>query len=130
MIAEKIKMLRNARGYSQEYMAAKLSIDQTKYSRIEKGEVKPTNDQQIKIAEEFGVSIADLNSNAPFVIYNMESNQGTQISYNENLHQAEKVLYELLLKDIHKQIESLENQNKTKDEQIATLLNLVGKHSI
>ncbi|MBK7764418.1 MAG: helix-turn-helix transcriptional regulator [Bacteroidetes bacterium] len=40
MVGGKIRTFRMLRGFSQEHMAAKLGIDQTKYSRIESSKQK------------------------------------------------------------------------------------------
>jgi transcriptional regulator with XRE-family HTH domain len=120
MISENIKMLRNARGFSQDYMAVKTGLGQAKYSRVESGEVKPSEEALKLIATELGVSTADLKSNLPFVIYNMQSNKGTQISYNETFNTCEKDLYEKI-------IASKDEVIASKDAQIAQLMQLLHK---
>lgn len=41
MIGYKLKSLRESKGYSQEFMAEECHIDQSSYSRIESGFMKP-----------------------------------------------------------------------------------------
>lgn len=41
MIGSKIKSARNAKGYSQEYMAVLLDVTQASYSRIETNQTSP-----------------------------------------------------------------------------------------
>ena len=40
MYGPKLKRMREAKNYSQEYMAAQLNIEQCTYSRIESGKIK------------------------------------------------------------------------------------------
>jgi transcriptional regulator with XRE-family HTH domain len=120
MVSDNIKMLRNARGFSQEHMAVKTGLGQAKYSRVESGEVKPSEEALKLIAAELGVSTADLKSNFPFVIYNMQSNEGTQISYNETFNNCEKALYEKI-------IATKDDLIASKDAQITQLMQLLHK---
>ena len=39
-VSEKIRKIRELKGYSQDYVAAKLKMSQTNYSKIEKGDTK------------------------------------------------------------------------------------------
>ena len=41
MLGYKLKVLRDKKGYSQEYIAALCNIEQCSYSRIEAGKIKP-----------------------------------------------------------------------------------------
>lgn len=65
MYGEKIKAIRNLRGFSQQYMADELGIEQNTYSKIETGLTKLTADTLKKIAGILGVSTADILSNQP-----------------------------------------------------------------
>ncbi len=50
-ILEKIRTLRLSKGYTQEYMAEKLSIDPVNYGRLERGQSKLTIDRFLKICK-------------------------------------------------------------------------------
>lgn len=58
---ERIRALRQIRGYSQEYMALRLNLSgQKQYSRYETGETKLDLAQAEAIMEVLGASLADL----------------------------------------------------------------------
>ena len=53
MYGEKIRLVREVRGFSQEYMAAKLGLAQNTYSNIETNKSKITAEMLENIAKEF-----------------------------------------------------------------------------
>lgn len=68
MYGEKIKTIRELRGFSQEFMANKLGIAQNTYSKLETGQTKLNADALRKIAELLGVSPIDILSSQPTII--------------------------------------------------------------
>lgn len=69
MYGAKITSIRMARGYTQEYMAKKVGIDQQTYSRIEKDAKSKIDDTLLsKIAETLGVSLEDIKCPLPIVM--------------------------------------------------------------
>lgn len=77
MYGEKIKTIRELRGFSQEHMASELGIAQNTYSKLETGQTKLSADTLKKVAEILGVLPVDIISNQPAII-NFESNHGAQ----------------------------------------------------
>jgi transcriptional regulator with XRE-family HTH domain len=59
-IAANIRNKREYRNYTQEYLAAKLSISQNAYSKIELGYTKITVERLFQIAEVLGFEVAEL----------------------------------------------------------------------
>lgn len=59
-IGQKIKKIRLLKGYKQEYLAYKIGISQTGYSKIETGETSLSLDRASAIAKVFGMSLAEL----------------------------------------------------------------------
>ncbi len=57
-ILKKLRLARNEKGYSQEYMAGKLGISQKAYSKLEKSQTKLTVSRLNEIA---GILELDLN---------------------------------------------------------------------
>lgn len=57
MIGSKIKSARNAKGYSQEYMAALLNVTQSSYARIESNKVCPDIFKLKTIASALGLDM-------------------------------------------------------------------------
>ncbi|MBD1363481.1 helix-turn-helix transcriptional regulator [Mucilaginibacter sp. ZT4R22] len=98
MFGEKIKMIRELRGFSQENVAAKLGIAQNAYSRIETNQTKLDSAMLVKVAEVLGVSPMDILSGQPAIV-NFQSNKGTQQSfgYVEQVGFGQKELYDKLI---------------------------------
>jgi transcriptional regulator with XRE-family HTH domain len=109
MYGNKIRSLRLLRGYSQEYMADKLEINQTTYSRIETDQQKLTAEMLEKIARLLGVSVTDITNNEPLIIQNNASNYGAQGKI-ENFYADQKDLYEKMIAAKDKEIERLSKQ--------------------
>ncbi len=59
-IHEKIRLVRNYNGFTQEYVAECLNIDPVNYGRIERGQAKITVERLEQIAEIFGISLMEL----------------------------------------------------------------------
>ena len=74
-IGTKIRKLRELKGYSQEYVASQLSMVQTNYSKIERGETK---DMTVKRLEE----IAKVLEVTPATILNFDEKQVFNSTFN------------------------------------------------
>ncbi|SRR5260221_14271791 len=59
-VAERVKQLRTARGWSQEELAERAGNTGRHISQIETSKVNPTVDVLASIASQFGVDVADL----------------------------------------------------------------------
>ncbi|MEA3452160.1 MAG: helix-turn-helix transcriptional regulator [Bacteroidota bacterium] len=55
-IHKKIRVIRQSKGYTQDYIANKLNLDTVNYGRIERGQSKLTVDRLIKLCEILEVS--------------------------------------------------------------------------
>lgn len=109
MYGQKIFVIRQARGFTQSYMAKKLGIEQSSYARIESNEKKHVSDDELKsIAAVLGVSIDDIKNHLP-VIVNFSSD--VQNSYRDplNLRPESEVL---IVKLIETLTHLIANQNK------------------
>lgn len=97
MYGNKISLIRRARGYSQDYVAAQLHVAQNTYSKMERDEDGRISDSCMeRIALVLGVSVEDIKSPTPIVMsFRTES------------------------------IEELRRQIEVKDQQIASLLRLL-----
>ena len=60
MIGSRIRSLREAKGYTQEYMAGMLEISQSTFANIEAGKTKLTFDRLIKIADILQLHVKDI----------------------------------------------------------------------
>lgn len=95
MYGEKIKMIRELRGFSQEHMANKLDIAQNTYSRIEKNQTKLTAEVLEKISKELGVSPIDILSTEPAIV-NFGTVHGTLQGNIENFYTYQKEVIETM----------------------------------
>lgn len=123
MYGEKIKMIRELRGFSQEHMASKLDMGQNSYSRIEKNQTKLTAEVLEKIAKELGVSPIDILSSEPAIV-NFGTVHGTLQGNIENFYSYQKEIIEtmkLTLDGLMEQnkilMKFLENNNANKSNQ-------------
>jgi transcriptional regulator with XRE-family HTH domain len=109
MYGEKIKTIRELRGFSQEHIADKLGIAQNTYSKIERGHTKLSADTLTKVAKLLGISPVDILSNQPALI-NFEANQGKQnITGTENFLAYERELVQKIIASKDDEIQHLED---------------------
>jgi transcriptional regulator with XRE-family HTH domain len=59
-IGNKIKKVREAKGFSQRQIAKELGMDPSQYSKIENGKTDPTTSTLEKIAKALNIEISDL----------------------------------------------------------------------
>ena len=60
MIGNNIKNIRELKNLTQEFVAEKLDISQSAYSRLEKGEIKISKEKLVQIAEVLEVKPEDI----------------------------------------------------------------------
>lgn len=129
MYGGKIKMIRELRGFSQEYMAGKLGIAQNTYSKIETNQSKLSAEMLENVAKELGVTPVDILSHEPTIV-NFASNQGTQgIGYIEHFYSFQKEFVEKVIASKDAEIEKLHKliDGLLKDKE--KLMELVNKKS-
>jgi transcriptional regulator with XRE-family HTH domain len=114
---EKLKLIeaRKNKGYSQEYVAEKLCLDQSNYNRREKGHVKISIDEWKKLAELLGVQIEDIfePEENQVLIYNEHSSNNFQGNNNSTIYAS---VPEFMLDALQKLIKNLEEENKALKE--------------
>jgi transcriptional regulator with XRE-family HTH domain len=76
-IQEKIRVLREARDWSQEEMATKLNMSTNGYAKIERGETKASFPKLEQIAEIFDVELMELLSYGEKHLYLISDNSNT-----------------------------------------------------
>jgi transcriptional regulator with XRE-family HTH domain len=103
MYGDKIKTIRELRGYSQEYLSGKLGIAQNTYSKIETGQTKLSVDVLNKIADVLGVSPEDIISNQPAII-NFKLNSS---NHENNTHEKLTELVEKIIASKDSEIQHL-----------------------
>jgi transcriptional regulator with XRE-family HTH domain len=110
-IGTKIKKVRELKNYTQEYMAQKLNVSQSTYSRYEKEDGDITISLLREISEIFGMKVDDLiNFDEKFIFNNYGTAHDKSFSVNyQAVGDKERELYEktiALLEDKIKYLES------------------------
>jgi len=111
-ISEKIKKVRQLKGYKQEYMADKLGISQKQYSMYESATTNLEWNTIEKIATALEIDAVKLVGFDETQIFNNCNQSGNIIS--STLYNIDKEI-----------VEELRNQLKEKDEQIKNLLSKI-----
>jgi len=107
-----MRVLREANGYTQEYIASELGINQNTYSKLESGQTRLTVDRMKKLAELYKVNPEYfLNEEATIINYNT-GNRSRAIINTQNYHdnhdqRSIQKLYDKLLADKDQTIEFL-----------------------
>lgn len=110
-IGKNIRKYREIKGYSQEYMAHELNINQASYAKLENNSTKITIDRLFNISKLLQTDITDLLELNKQHIYNLYENQhAVGHQQVENLYQENKEVYERLIKSKDDQIELLKEQ--------------------
>lgn len=124
MYGAKITSIRLTRGYTQEYVAHQIGIDQRTYSKIEKDtKVKMDDDLLEKIAKALGVSVEDIKNPFPIIMqFNSSPNSGFVNS--NSVYNDTKVLEAL-----QEQVKVKDSQINELNRQISSLLALIKKES-
>jgi transcriptional regulator with XRE-family HTH domain len=115
-VHEKIRFMRQSKGWSQEEMAEKLNLSVNGYANIERGETDVQVSRLEKIAETFGMGLLELfNFGERIVFYwagdysnnHFCKNQSIDFSDEKNQHELEKA--HLLLQQQEKEIAYLKD---------------------
>lgn len=113
-IGEKIRQLRELKGYSQEWMANKLAISQRSYSKLERNETKMDWSKISEIAAVFEMDPLDLIKFDDNLIFNNCTNSGKAHIMNNNLPDKLIEQYEKRIKSLEEEITFLRLQFGTK----------------
>ena len=112
MIGGKIKIIRELKNYTQDFMASELSISQAQYSRIEKNESELTLPKAQKIAESLDISLSDLIDFNSKNVYNdcKVDVVNNYANINYTISPEIKKLYEDTIKLLEEKIAQLEGK--------------------
>ena len=118
-IVSNIRRVREQKGYSQEYMASMLNMEQATYSRIESQGIKLNLDRFQEIADILETDITDLLDTSRLNIQNQTNNDGSYGNgYIENLYIENK-------ETTQKLIQTLENENGHLKKEIEFLRSMI-----
>jgi transcriptional regulator with XRE-family HTH domain len=106
-IGEKIRQIRDLKGFSQEYISDKLGISQRAYSKIERNEIKIDWEKITEISKVFEIDPMDLISFDDNLIFNNCSQSGKFINSQAHFNVPDKLIeqYESRIKFLEKQLE-------------------------
>jgi transcriptional regulator with XRE-family HTH domain len=129
----KIKRLRDAEGWSQEYVSDKIGVSQGAYSKLEMGQTKLTFDRAQQLAKLYEIEPEYFFASENKAIHYGKDNSYGPIENNSNYFSDEKynTLVEKLLLDKDQRIEEYQNEIKILRSEIEklnnTLAELLGK---
>jgi transcriptional regulator with XRE-family HTH domain len=110
--ANRIKVLRESLGYTQEYVASQLSITQQALSRIEQNPENATLNRLKELSLVLGVSLTSLiGEEDTYILQNFQQQggQASTVMYMTGIAENERKAYENHIKDLKEQIVLLSN---------------------
>lgn len=107
IVGSKLRHAREFKNYSQEYMAERLGVTQSTYSRWEKGEVLPKLDVLEKAAEVLELPVQSLFNGEPFILTQHNNSNGSGYIVNQSNHVPLEVV-EKLMEQHREQLRQLE----------------------
>lgn len=117
-VANKIRNLRKAKGYSQEEVAERLSISQSAYARIERGESHSWAVHLEKLSEIFEIRPEELLSDDSNNFNNQEQKGGMAFQFVGTINTinslSEKLIeqYEVRIAELKEEVTSLKEEIK------------------
>ncbi len=125
-VNEKIKLVRNAKGFTQEEMAEELGMSSNAYGDIERGDSDPRLSKLQKISEKLGINLSELLDLNSKTVLNVNFNEQGKHKHNVYLGSDSELekqilicefkdkeieLYKQKVADLTKLIELLEKQS-------------------
>jgi transcriptional regulator with XRE-family HTH domain len=116
-LGDNIRIIREARGYSQDYVASKLEITQQTYSNIEKNPEKATIKRLKEIAGVLQVNFVTLLGEDEIYVQQNFSQHGGNAATQMNIasDKTESEIYERLIAELKEEIIFLRGLTKTKN---------------
>lgn len=115
-VGENIRIVRDLRGISQQFLADEIGISQKQLSKIENGQVSPTFLLVEKICEKLDISLQELLRLNELLVFNNIANHqqgGEYIAYNNTDVKQIEELYKKLLEEKDKRIKLLESKTRS-----------------
>jgi transcriptional regulator with XRE-family HTH domain len=113
-IVSNIRRIRESKGYSQDYMAAKLNTTQETYSRMENRESKLKTDWLQPIADALETNVSAFLDSPKLTIHTQTNSEGAygNACYVENLHVEHKETTKKLIESLENKIQHLKSENE------------------
>ncbi|WP_396151222.1 helix-turn-helix domain-containing protein [Flavobacterium sp.] len=106
-IGQKIRKVRELKGFTQDYMADKLAISQRAYSKLENNETKLDWEKIELVSSVLGVDPLELVTFDDNMVFNNCNQSGKQHTFNYNFSEELKQNYEERIEHLEKEIEFL-----------------------
>jgi len=119
-LGNKIKMLREIKGFSQEALAHEIGISQQAFQKIEAGETKISVERAARIAKSLELELESLINFQPANYLNNCTQSGVMYTYNNYLPDK-------LIEQLEKQVAQLSTDLQYYQEQNAKLLEMLNK---
>ncbi|MCF6307759.1 MAG: helix-turn-helix domain-containing protein [Flavobacteriaceae bacterium] len=107
MIGNKIRKVRELKGYNQEYMALKLNISQRAYSKLERNETKLNWNRINDVSKILEIDPLDLVSFDENLIFNNCTQSGKFKNFYNNFPEELKKQYDLRIEEMKSEINFL-----------------------
>ena len=111
-VGRKIRMVRESRQLSQEYVAGRMKISQQAYSRLEQDGENVSLKRLKQLAEALEVPLQSLIGDDDLYIqqnYNQQGGNAGSVLYIQGLADTERLAYENHIADLRRQIALLES---------------------
>ena len=122
LIREKIKLLRQSRKWSQEYLAEKLGMSANGYGEIERGNSRMTFEKIEELSQLFEVPLGELCDDETTVIF-IAHNHGVQAQQNNQRYCTIYTSPEYV--EIKHKLEKQQLLNADKDKEIVLLKRII-----
>lgn len=105
VIGENIRILREIKGYKQDYMAMMLDMSQSGYAKLESGKSSITIQKLTEISKILEVDLKDLINSSQSNYYFLQNNHVANAHQNvENFYAEHKEVYDKLIKKQEEEI--------------------------
>lgn len=113
-VGNKIRKIRELKGFTQDYMASQLEISQRAYSKLENEEIKLDWQRIQKISTILEIELIDLVSFDDNLVFHNSTQSGKINTINNNFPDELKKSYEDRIKHLEDEIVFLRNLINTK----------------
>jgi transcriptional regulator with XRE-family HTH domain len=129
MVSTKIRFLRDSKNWSQDYVATKLNITQTAYSKLEGGLTKLTTERITQLAELYNVDEHFFLSDDQPTLNYYNCNDNKAIINPQNYNEMPKEHFTELLNSKDTTITILKGELELKNKEIEQLIKLIERLS-
>lgn len=119
-VHEKIRFIRQLKGWSQEETAQKLEMSTNGYGSIERGDTDVNLSRLKQLAEVFDVRLSDLVDSSEKTVFNQSGENNSQSNWHINGNQADNPLPALRL-----EMEKMQLLLDQKDKEIVYLKEII-----